>query len=379
MRISIDATGLGAPKTGTVVYITEILREWNLDRSIPHQFIVFGNRHTLSHCASIELDNRFRFIQSPTSRHLRTLWQQIILPFHIRRLRVDVHWGTGFVLPLASRVPQVLTIHDMTHQLFPEVHERIKRYYFPAMIKASVKIAQAVLAVSDATKADLHRLIPVSRTKTVTTLLAAREISDTLPPSAMDASHNLQGNYMLFVGTVEPRKNLARLLSAWRSLDKSTKGNAQLIIVGAKGWLTDELLTSSDRENGIMFKESVTDAELFRLMKRAKSFLYPSLYEGFGLPVLEAMIAGTPVLTSNIGATREIAEGASILVDPTSINSIREGLTRLFVDSRLLATLSELGKARAKQFSWKRTARETLNVIERAALNEQYFRIHRES
>lgn len=364
MRISIDATGLGAAKTGTAVYVAEILREWNLDKSIAHEFIVFGNGHTQAHCAPLELDSRFSFMMSPRSRHLRALWQQIKLPYHIRRLEVDAHWGTGFVLPLASRTPRVVTIHDMTHQLFPEVHERIKRYYFPPIIEASVKAARAVIAVSNATKKDLHRLLPSSQNKTVTTLLAARDISDKLP-----APGRLVGNYMLFVGTVEPRKNLARLISAWRKLDANVRGDTQLIVVGAKGWLMEGSTTSNDREYGIEFKGHVCDAELFSLLKHAKSLLYPSLYEGFGLPILEAMMAGTPVLTSDVGATREIAAGASVLVDPRSEDQIRDGLTRLLAEPALLAQLSSLGQARAKEFSWCRTARQTLDVIEGAALH----------
>ncbi|SCB42625.1 Glycosyltransferase involved in cell wall bisynthesis [Bradyrhizobium shewense] len=369
MRISIDATGLGAAKTGTAVYITEILREWNLDRSIAHEFIIFGNDHTQAHCVKLELDSRFSFIMSPRSRYLRALWQQVTLPAHIRRLGIDAHWGTGFVLPLASRTPRVVTIHDMTHQLFPEVHEHIKRYYFPALIKASVNAAQAVIAVSNATKMDLHRLIPSSRTKTITTLLAARDLSEELPTRGV-ATQGPATNYMLSVGTVEPRKNLARLISAWRRLDAAARGDTQLIVVGAKGWLVNEPLNSNDREYGIQFKGHVTDAELFNLLRHAKALLYPSLYEGFGLPILEAMMAGTPVLTSDIGATQEIAAGASVLVDPTNEDQIREGLTRLLVDPELLARLSTLGKARAKEFSWRRTARETLAVIERAAIYE---------
>ncbi|WP_441280317.1 glycosyltransferase family 4 protein [Tardiphaga sp. 862_B3_N1_1] len=369
MRISIDATGLGAPKTGTAVYLTEILREWNLDKTIDHEFVVFANTHTLSHCKPLGLDGRFRFRRSPQSRQLRTIWQQTLLPWHIRSLAVDVHWGTGFVLPLASRRPRVVTVHDLTHQLFPEVHERIKRLYFPAIINASVKTATTVLAVSETTKADLHRLVAASRSKTVSTLLAARDITGQLSTRAAEEAAHSAGDYMLFVGTVEPRKNLARLISAWRSLDRSLRGDTQLFVVGAKGWLVSETTTASDQAYGIAFKGHVADAELSQLMMHAKAFLYPSLYEGFGLPVLEAMMLGTPVLTSDIGATREIAAGASILVDPTKEDQIRDALIRLLHEPNLRAQLSASGKARAKEFSWSRTARETLSVLERAAIN----------
>jgi len=367
MRISIDATGLGAPKTGTVVYVTEILREWNADQSIDHEFIVFGNDHTFHHCAPLKLDKRFRLVRSPRSRHLRTLWQQVMLPWHIRRIRAHVHWGTGFVLPLVARLPQVVTIHDLTHQIFPEVHERIKRYYFPVIIGASVKVARMVIAVSDTTKSDLHRLLPDSRTKTITTMLAARSISNE-PSNSADAPRT-PGDYILFVGTVEPRKNLARLIAAWRRLDRDIRRDTRLVIVGAKGWMVDKLMAPGDRAQGIEYQGHIGDAELSQLMRNAKAFAYPSLYEGFGLPVLEAMMVGTPVLTSDAGAVREIAAGASLLVDPVSEDSIREGLVQLLTDDDFLSRLSVLGKARAQQFSWTRTARETIDVIERSVLH----------
>ena len=148
MRISIDATGLGGPKTGTAVYLTEILSVWNSESSIDHEFVLFASPMAMSHLAELDLDTRFHFVQAPAHRHVRVLWQQTMMPWHIFRLHIDVHWGTGFVLPLLSRKPMVLTVHDMTFQLFPEMHERVKRYYFPAMIKASVRKAATVIAIS---------------------------------------------------------------------------------------------------------------------------------------------------------------------------------------------------------------------------------------
>jgi glycosyltransferase involved in cell wall biosynthesis len=366
MRISIDATGLGQPKTGTAVYVMEILRQWNSDKSIAHDFVVVGNPHAMAHCTELNLDQRFSFLTAPDQRHLRVFWQQTMLPWHIKRMGIDVHWGTGFVLPLVCNVPQVVTVHDLTYQLFPEVHEWIKRYYFPAIINASVRAAHTVLAVSHATKADLERLVPASRGKTEVTHLAARGFAagrDAEPESERTIR---DVNYLLFIGTIEPRKNLQRLISAWRALDPAVKGDTQLLIVGATGWMVDELMKSISASDNVQFRGHVSDEVLAQLMKNAKSFLYPSLYEGFGLPVLEAMAAGIPVLTSNIGATREIAQDASILVDPMDEADIKAGLIRFFQEPELLARLSVLGKARAAEFSWQRTGRATLEAIERA-------------
>ena len=261
----------------------------------------------------------------------------------------------------------VLSIHDLTFQLFPEVHERIKRYYFPAMIKAAVKKAHTVIAISDSTRADLYRLLPVSRGKTVVTLLAARSFGQCEPTSALDEERRDIDDYVLFVGTVEPRKNLTRLIGAWQSLDARIRGATKLVVVGATGWLVEELLGRLKSTDAVRFLGHVGDGQLAELMCNAKAFLYPSLYEGFGLPVAEAMSSGIPVLTSNVGATREVADGAAILVDPASEEDIRAGLSRLLSDPGLRASLAVLGRERAASFSWVRTAQETLAVIEGAA------------
>lgn len=368
MRISVDATGLGGPKTGASVYLTEILSVWNRDRSINHEFVVFATPRSQRHLNALELDGRFRFLSAPDNRHIRTLWQQTIMAWHVDRLHVDVHWGTGFVLPLLSTGPMVVSIYDLTFQLFPAVHERIKRYYFPAMIKAAVSKAKYVLAISETTRNDLHRLLPRSREKTAVTLLAARKLA------SEGMQHDLSQNqsavidaYMLFVGTVEPRKNLERLIAAWRSIDPEDRNGARLVIVGATGWMVDNLLRPSVTEDTIEFKGIVGDDDLANLMRGAMAFVYPSLYEGFGLPVLEAMAQGIPVLTSNVGATREVAEDAALLIDPVSTSSIRDGLVQLLNDEALRKKLSRLGRERSASFSWERTAQDTLTIIEKAA------------
>lgn len=368
MRISIDATGLGGPKTGTAVYLTEILSAWNRDRSIDHEFVVFATPKALQHLMALELDGRFRFVNAPDNRHIRTLWQQTIMAWLVYRLNVDVHWGSGFVLPLLGTRPMVVTIHDLTFQLFPAVHERIKRVYFPAMIKAAVSKARFVLAISESTRNDLHRLLPMSREKTVVTLLAARKLASGMRHEGTLNRGGVGDGYVLFVGTVEPRKNLERLIAAWQSIDPVDRCGARLVIVGATGWLVDCMLSRSAVEDAIEFKGFVGDDELAHLMRGAMAFVYPSLYEGFGLPVLEAMAQGIPVLTSNVGATREVADGAALLVDPVSISSIRDGLVRLLNDDALRRELSRCGMERAATFSWERTAEDTLDFIERAAI-----------
>lgn len=367
MKISIDATALGGPKTGTSVYLTEIFSAWNQDRSINHEFVIFASPKSLRHLQALKLDERFLFIKAPDNRHIRTLWQHTFMAWHVYKLHVDVHWGTGFVLPLLSTRPMVVTIYDLTFQLFPVVHEYIKRYYFPAMIKAAVARSKYVLAISESTRNDLHRLLPKSRGKTAVTLLAARKLTDEHYGEIPNQS-GVDDGYVLFVGTVEPRKNLERLIEAWQSINPTDRHGVRLVIAGATGWMVDNLLSRSVTDGTIEFKGFVEDDELAHLMRKAMVFVYPSLYEGFGLPVMEAMAQGIPVLTSNVGATREISEGAALLIDPVSTQSIRDGLVKLLNDEVLRGELSRRGIERAASYSWERTARETLTFIEKAAV-----------
>jgi glycosyltransferase involved in cell wall biosynthesis len=366
MRISIDATGLGEYKTGTAVYIVEILSIWSQDKTIAHDFLIFASPKAKEHLLSINLDDRFKIIDSPNNRLVRAVWQHTFLAWKINQLNVDVHWGVGFILPLLSNRPMVVSIFDLTFQLFPEVHERFKRLYFPAMIRFAVNHAKYVIAISETTRNDLYRLLPNSKNKTVVTLLAARKISQGNKNKVVHNQVNTD-SYILFTGTVEPRKNLARLISAWQAIDTQQRKDIKLYVVGATGWLVENLLKRPPHEDNIEFKGFVSDERLSALMQDAMAFVYPSLYEGFGLPVLEAMANGIPVLTSNTGATKEIADGAALLVDPTCIASIKEGLIKILSQPEFRLELATKGLQRAATFTWKKTAQETLLVIQKAA------------
>lgn len=394
MRITIDATGLSRYKTGTVTYLVEILTEWNSEPAVTHEFFIFCTARTRHHFDKLCLDRRFSLVILPTSKLYQLIWQQTGLPYYLWRNEVDVHWGAGFVLPIFGRCPAVVTIHDMTFELFPSVHEPIKRLYFPFMIRRSIDRSNRVLAISDSTANDLARLIPASTTKTTVTHLAARlhcVSQEKLPSGEVFANADVGsgsagcskvGNtsggcdalvcsqadrpYALFIGSLEPRKNLERLLQAWKFVTLDMEHRYRLIVVGIKGWMVDHLLENADET--VDFVGHVSDHELQKYLKGATCFVYPSLYEGFGLPVIEAMAAGVPVLTSNVGATLEIAGTAALLVDPLSVDSIKHGLCRLLQDPELRQRLSEAGMNRAQDFSWRKTASLTLDALVNSTL-----------
>ena len=370
MKISIDATGIRPHKTGTVTYLVEILRECNADKSLEHTFIIFCATATRHHFDELELDSRFQLKTAPKRKLQQMLWQQTGLPYYLWRHGIDVHWGPGFVLPLLAVCPMVVTVHDMTFELFPEVHEPIKRFYFPFMIRRAVKRATNVLVISKSTANDIERLIPASRGKTVVTYLAARctnvSPEDTAQAAQTTAAREVPSTpYVLFIGTLEPRKNLQRLIQAWAKLGVDVRGEHRLIVVGLQGWMVQSL--QSQAGDSVLWAGHLSDEALQRYLRHATCFVYPTLYEGFGLPVVEAMAAGVPVLTSDIGATAEIARDAALLIDPTSLQSIEHGLTRLLQEADLRQQLAAAGLQRAARFSWKRTAQLTCQTLSDAA------------
>ena len=365
MRISIDASGLGAPKTGTAVYLEEILKSWARNPDFRDHVVIFTTSHGARHLSSTAGCDLFSFQSAPINRVVRLLWQQLMLPFLLKRHGVDVHWGAGFVLPLLSKVPGVVTIFDLTFQILPEVHERAKRLYFPAMIRASVAKAREILTISESAASDLVRLYPRAAGKTHVTLLAPREMRTVAKRTTAPTGGECPLRF-LFVGTLEPRKNLKRLLEAWQGIPLEVRRNAELVIVGATGWMIEDVIGKSETLEGVSLLGSLSDDDLAKEYAKADVFVYPSLYEGFGLPVVEAMAMGLPVLTSDIGATREVAAEAALLVDPYSVDSIRAGLVELISSAELRERLSSKGPKRAAVFSWDRTAAETLAVLHKA-------------
>jgi len=358
MRISIDATGLSVKRTGTVTYLVEILAQWNSDPALEHEFLIFCAPAVMHHFQELKLDQRFQLIQAPSRKLLQMVWQQTVLPYRLWRYNVSVHWGVGFVLPYLPVCPMVVTIHDMTFDLFPQFHEPIKRIYFPFMIRMAVARAACVLAISQSTAKDLKRLIPKSHAKTAVTLLAPR--SGIVPRAGNPITDE---PYVLFVGTIEPRKNLDSLIKAWLSLKPTERGNCRLKVIGARGWMVSSLSESASDQDGVDFIGHVSDESLIQHLSNALLFAYPSMYEGFGLPVIEAMGLGVPVLTSDVGATREIAADAAWLVDPNSQASIAEGLKALLCNEELRQTLSQAGLERSMRFSWQQTASRTMSVL----------------
>lgn len=304
------------------------------------------------------------------------LWTHVRLAWELRRSPVAVLFVPAHVLPLWCPVPSVVTVHDLGYRYEPEAHTLSQRLYLELTTRWSARRARRIIAISRTTADDLRRYygIPAERIHIVhhgvDPHFAPRSPDEI---SAVLRRYGIQGPYLLHVGTLQPRKNLLRLIEAFELL-ATHDPSLHLVLVGKRGWLRERIeraIETSVARARIHWLGHVADADLPALYSAADVFVFPSLYEGFGLPVLEAMACGTPVVTSARGALSEIA-GPALICDPLDPSDIARAIQRAR-DPALRSRLVRCGFDHAKGFTWERAAQETLAVLT-AVIEEQYAR-----
>lgn len=308
----------------------------------------------------------------------RFTWKRVGLPdpaWHVavglRAAReVDVLLSTNsYLTAWFTRCPTAITVHDLVPFVVPELAEARAARIERATIRPALARAAALVCDSDATRRDLVARFPRTEAKALTVPLAADPAF--AEPVAEPGHPTLDRPYVLAVGTIEPRKNLDRLVHAWNAVPDAVRGEHVLALVGPVGWDATPILRTLEG-SGARLLGRVSDAELRALYAGATAFAYPSLYEGFGLPPLEAMAAGAPVLTSAISSIPEVTGDAALLVDPSSVEAIAGALSRLLAEPELRERLAARGRERAAAFSWERTARETFAVLRGLAEKKTY-------
>lgn len=302
---------------------------------------------------------------------VRIPWEQLLAPFLLRVARPDVFHGVLNIAPLLCPTPSVITIHDLAFLSFPQTFRRVNRTYLTWATRASARGAARILAVSEFTKREIVRLLGIAPERIVVTYDACD--SRFAPPeperlAAFRARKGLPDRFILFVSTLEPRKNIPTLLDAYARIAGAT--DAPLLIGGGKGWLYEpifarlEALGLGDRVRMVGF----IDADELPLWYAAATvFTMPSLYEGFGMPLLEAMACGTPVVASSSSSLPEVVGDAGLLAPPTDADALGAAILRLLNDADLRADLRERGLRQARRFSWAETAERTLRAYEDAA------------
>lgn len=307
-----------------------------------------------------DLPGNVRVIDHPAGLSSRLLFDHQSVRSLARRESADIlHYpaSTGCLFPPR---PIVQTVHDLCFLHHPEWFPPTKNLYYRLFIGPTARKADLLLADSQATAADIRDLLHVSEDRIRVTHLGVGAEFYPRPPQeqqAVRAKYTLPEAYFLFMGTLEPRKNLVRLIQAWdRAYDSSLP---HLVIAGRRGWKADPIFTAlrhARHTEALHLPGFVAEEDLPALLSAARAFTWPSLMEGFGLPILEAMACGTPVLTSNRSSMPEVAGQAALLVDPASEAKIAEAMTALAHDDRLCATLSVSGQHQAALFPWDKTA-----------------------
>ncbi len=295
----------------------------------------------------------------------RTGWDRL-LP------RPAVFHATEHLLLPLRRTPTVLTVHDLIFRLFPQHHKKLNYWYLNRAMPLFVRRANHVIAVSETTKRDLMRLYDTPADKITVVYEAAAPHFRPQPAgkvAEVRARYGLPERYLVTVGTIEPRKNLARLVEALATLRRDDPA-LRLVVIGSQGWLVEGFFRAIERhsqQEAVILPGYVPDDDLPATLAGATIAVLASLYEGFGLPVLEAMACGVPVACSRTSSVGEIAGDAALTFDPESADEMVEALRQLLLDADRRAELREKGLARAREFSWERAARETWAVYERVA------------
>ena len=261
----------------------------------------------------------------------------------------------------AGAPPAAICVYDLAFRLRPGEVPWQQRLYMGSVLGPALRQAAAVLVISETTRDDLLNCYPVPGLEKKVVVMP---LGVTPLPPAGPLLPGLEPGYILAVGTVEPRKNYPRLLAAYRQL-RSRIDVPELVIAGRPGWAYGDTLRQIGAEPGVRYLDHVDGADLTALYESAAVLAFPSLYEGFGLPLLEAMAHGLPAVVSNVGALPEVANGAAILVDPEDVSSIAGGLERLLADPALREKLIDAGRRRAADFSWSRAAEVTIEVLRR--------------
>jgi len=301
---------------------------------------------------------------------LRLIWEQTVFPVLIRRTGVSILHSMHYTQPLLLPCKSVVTFHDLTFFLFPEHHTRPKRIFFPVAMQLSARNSNAIITGSESTRNDAIRLLGVPPAKIHTVPYGiGKEFRPIKGASLLEEcrrKYNLPPEFILSVGLIEPRKNLPLLLHAYKKLANEIK-IPPLVIVGRHGWGSKQvqhLIETLDIKSKVLFTGYVSAQDLPMVYNLAKLFVYPSIYEGFGFPPLEAMACGTAVISTSVSAMLDNLNDAGYLVPPNDETALAHAIRTVLTNQDVREDLSSKGLKRAADFTWKHTAQETLKVYQ---------------
>lgn len=369
MRIGIDARMAYYSKAGIgryVINLVKALRELNP----PEEFVILQSCKDKTPLVTPPF--KVHYLWTPSHHRL----EQITLPLELWPRRITLLHSPDFIPPFHFRGLSVITVHDLAFLIYPQILTRDSiRYY--GQIEEAVERADHIIAVSEWTKKDLVERLGVPEGKITVVYEAAEETYRPLDPQEARRKvreiFGLEQRFILFVSTIEPRKNVPTLLKAFKIVRERCREEVKLVLVGGKGWLSENVFELVDKLNlrkEVIFLGFVPSEKLLYLYNAASLLAHPALYEGFGLPILEAMACGLPVVASNVSSIPEVTGSAAMLVDPEDEEALAAAIRRILKEPEFAQGLREKGLKRASLFSWKKTAAQTLEVY-RKVLKEK--------
>ena len=370
MRIAFDGTTLTPGRTGVGYYTEHLLQHLAREvESTGDELVVISNQPVdtqLPLPSHVRVHDGHRF-------PIRIGWMQLRAASVLEALAPDVAHFTNGMVPAATAVSTVVTIHDMSLRLYPQCHPVRRLLLNRPLMQVAIRRASAIVTVSHSTRRDLLRLHGLAPERVTVVHEAAspvfRPIRDRATLDGIRVKYGLPDRFILYVGTIEPRKNLARLIDAFAQA-RAAGITHDLVCVGPYGWSSRDLAGRIEQRGlsrHVHFTGYVPFEDLPVIYNLGELFVFPSLYEGFGLPVVEAMASGTPVLTANTSSLVEIAGDGAETVDPMNTEALGDAIRSLLTDESRRRDLGERGRRRSGAFSWSQTAKDMLAVYQRAA------------
>jgi glycosyltransferase involved in cell wall biosynthesis len=369
LRIGINARYLENPETGIEKYLRFLVNNLvMIDKK--NDYVLFYRNNSSSRIVESRKISEIKTGMGDWNVFCRIFYEQFLLWRDIKNEKVDIFHGPSFMVPFfkPKGCKYIVTIMDLSYLTCPESYTFLNRLYFHLFLKRSMTIADKIIAISESTKKEIMHNFRIHADKIVVTHLAVEEkyklIKDNEKRINVQRKYGLPEKFMLCVGSLIPRKNIKRIIEAFKKI----KGDGlphKLVVVGKKGWLYDDIFHYIDEHNlkeDIHFTGYVGYDDLPVIYCLADLFVYPSLEEGFGLPILEAFACECPVLTSNTSSMPEVAGDAAYLINPLSIDEIADGMKEMLTNKKLRVQLIKKGKGRVNDFSWKMAAEKTLNT-----------------
>ncbi len=365
MHLAINVTDIGRQRGGNETYLLGLLDGL---RSLPDQgdrFSLLACREGMSILSQSTWPAHFQIVDmGPWRRWPSYLWQQTQV---LRRLKPDWYFST-YLLPIVVPCRVVLLVHDLSFRAHSEYFPTRIALYMRMLVGAAIRRANRIIVVSEFTRGELQRFYPVALSKTIVVHNGiGREFTaerDLVADQAALQNYDIQSPYILAVGNIHPRKNLGRLLDAYLQLQSNGMDMPSMAWAGIERWGSSQL-QSRARDAGVRLIGRVAAEDLPAVYRQASVLVYPSAYEGFGLPPVEAMACGTPVVASNTTSLPEVLSDAALLVDPMNVNQIAAGIERSLFDQPLRTKLRERGIELSRQFDWIKSAQSLLDTLDR--------------